>query len=291
MSTPVKSRGLDHIVHAVRDLDAGADFYRRLGFTVGARNKHPWGTHNNIVQIPGFFIEVLSFVEPDKLGHDDFSVRFGAFNRDFLARGEGLSVLILESTDIDADVAAFSRAGIGASGALTFQREGKRPDGTVVTVGFSLAYAEDPLSPRTSFVVSRQHNPAAFWSPAMQAHENSACAVAGVVLVAENPSDHHAFLSAYTGVREIVATSVGVVACTARGELQIFDPTSFRDRFGVFLEADGTGMRFAALRLKVKDMAKLETCLAAGGVSFTRGAGQVIVPPDVAMGATLVFET
>ncbi|MGB8511504.1 MAG: VOC family protein, partial [Pseudolabrys sp.] len=53
------ARGLDHIVHAVRDLDAAADLYRRLGFTVGARNKHPWGTYNHIVQLPGFFIELL----------------------------------------------------------------------------------------------------------------------------------------------------------------------------------------------------------------------------------------
>jgi catechol 2,3-dioxygenase-like lactoylglutathione lyase family enzyme len=32
--------GLDHIVHAVRDLDAAAEFYCRAGFTVGARNRH-----------------------------------------------------------------------------------------------------------------------------------------------------------------------------------------------------------------------------------------------------------
>ena len=61
-------RGLDHIVHAVRDLDAAAELYRGLGFTVGARNRHPWGTHNHIVQLPGFFIELLTLAEPDKLG-------------------------------------------------------------------------------------------------------------------------------------------------------------------------------------------------------------------------------
>src|ERR1700694_4092624 len=54
------SRGLDHIVHAVADLDAAAALYRRLGFTVGARNVHAWGTHNHIVQLPGFFIELLA---------------------------------------------------------------------------------------------------------------------------------------------------------------------------------------------------------------------------------------
>src|SRR5262245_52600057 len=77
-------RGLDHIVHAVRDLDAAADLYRRLGFSVGARNRHPWGTHNHIVQLPGFFIELLTLAEPDKIGDDGFSRLFAAYNRDFV---------------------------------------------------------------------------------------------------------------------------------------------------------------------------------------------------------------
>ena len=94
------ARGLDHIVHAVRDLDAAADLYRRLGFTVGARNRHPWGTHNHIVQLPGFFIELLTVAEPERLGTDGFSTMFAAYNRDFVARGEGFSLLILESKDV-----------------------------------------------------------------------------------------------------------------------------------------------------------------------------------------------
>ena len=102
-------RGLDHIVHAVRDLDAAADFYRRLGFTVGARNRHPWGTHNHVVQLASnCFIEVLTVAEPEKLTDDGISKQFGRFNQDFIARHEGLSMLILESTDAKADAAAFA---------------------------------------------------------------------------------------------------------------------------------------------------------------------------------------
>ena len=55
--------GIDHIVHAVRELDAAAELYRRMGFTVGARNRHFWGTHNYIVQLPGTFIELLTLAE------------------------------------------------------------------------------------------------------------------------------------------------------------------------------------------------------------------------------------
>jgi hypothetical protein len=74
------ARGLDHMVHAVRDLDAVAALYRRLGFSVGARNRHPWGTHNHIVQLPGFFIELLTLAEPDKLDDDGLSSH-GRLNR------------------------------------------------------------------------------------------------------------------------------------------------------------------------------------------------------------------
>src|SRR5262245_50267243 len=111
----VMPRGLDHIVHAVRDLDAAADLCRRLGFNVGARNRHPWGTHNHIVQLPGFFIELLTLAEPEKIGDDGFSRLFAAYNRDFVQRHEGLSLLIVESQDADADASAFRSARIADS--------------------------------------------------------------------------------------------------------------------------------------------------------------------------------
>ena len=60
-------RGLDHIVHAVRDVDAAADFYVRAGFTVSGRNRHPWGTHNRIVQLKNCYIKILEVAEPEKI--------------------------------------------------------------------------------------------------------------------------------------------------------------------------------------------------------------------------------
>ena len=46
------TRRIDHLVVAVRDLDGAGRFYERLGFQVGARNRHPWGTENRLVQFP-----------------------------------------------------------------------------------------------------------------------------------------------------------------------------------------------------------------------------------------------
>src|SRR5258708_16586556 len=92
--------GLDHIVHAVCDLDAAAEFYARAGFTVGARNRHAWGTHNRIVQLRNCYIEILEVAEPGKIvPHEARSFSFGSFNRDSLDRRDGFALLILHSTN------------------------------------------------------------------------------------------------------------------------------------------------------------------------------------------------
>jgi catechol 2,3-dioxygenase-like lactoylglutathione lyase family enzyme len=283
-------RGLDHIVHAVRDLDAGADLYRRLGFTVGARNRHPWGTHNHIVQLPGFFVEVLTMAEPDKLGTDGFSTLFGDYNRRFLEVGEGFSLLILESTDAAADARAFAAAKIAASDVMRFERQGTRPDGSPMTVAFSLAFARDALAPAHNFAVCQQHFPENFWNPAWQRHPNAVTGVGGVVMVADNPSDHHIFLSAFAGERELQSTSAGITVTTPRGDIQVVTPAAFADYFGVAAPNVAAGARLAALRLVSSDMAATEQALSAGGVSAVRRMNRLVVPQDQALGAALVFE-
>jgi catechol 2,3-dioxygenase-like lactoylglutathione lyase family enzyme len=283
-------RGLDHIVHAVRDLDAAADFYGRLGFTVGARNRHPWGTHNHIVQLPGFFIEILAVTEPEKLGDDAFSLLFGDFNRRFLQRSEGFSLLILESADAAADAAAFAAAGIAASDVLRFERKGRRPDGSAVTVAFSLVFAKDAGAPLQHFAVCQQHRPEDFWNADFQHHDNGVALVGAAVLVAENPTDHHIFLSAFVGERELHSSSAGITIHTPRGEVQVMTPAAFADHFGVAAPTLAEGARLAALRLVAPDLQAVDSCLAAGRIAARRHMGRIVVPADAAFGATLVFE-
>src|SRR5436305_15330443 len=170
-------RALDHIVHAVVDLDGAAAFYRKLGFTVGARTRHSWGTHNYLVQLDGFYVEILTVAEPELIERDaehaGLARYFGAFHRDAIARGQGLTMLLLQSDDVAGDAAVFARAGIGQSAELTFSRQGQQSDGTVTTLGFSLAFVVDPMSPLTGFAIARRHNSAKFWNKALQAHPNS----------------------------------------------------------------------------------------------------------------------
>jgi hypothetical protein len=267
------ARGLDHIVHAVRDLEAAADAYRSLGFTVGVRNRHPWGTHNHIVQFPGFFIEVLTMAEPDKLGDDGFSTMFGGYHRDFLERREGFSMLILESKDAAADQRDFAAAKIAASPAMRFEREGKRPDGSKVQVAFSLAFARDPQAPQIGLAVCQQHFPENFWNADFQRHANGATGVRGVVMVAANPAAHAAAIEAFAGAGAEHVSAEEVTIGTPRGDITIMTPTVFQDRFGVEAPDISSGSRLAALRL-----------------ADTRADASTVVAAEQFFGATLVFE-
>jgi catechol 2,3-dioxygenase-like lactoylglutathione lyase family enzyme len=265
----IMTRGLDHIVHAVRDLDAAAKLYRDLGFTVGARNRHAWGTHNYIVQFPGVFIELLTLAEPEKLGSDGFSTLFGAYTGDFLKRQEGLSLLILESKNAGADASAFRAAKIAGSDVMRFEREGKRPDGTAVKLGFSLAFADDRLAPEIHFATCEQHYPENFWNPAFQKHANGVETVAGVVAVAEQPAQHRAFLLALTGAKACRDMDDGFTVDLPRGAIEVTTPAAFERRFGQSAPDASRGARLAVLRFS--------------GPALTKSL-------QTAMGAVLLFE-
>jgi len=284
--------GLDHIVHAVRDLDAAAEFYARAGFTVGARNRHAWGTHNRIVQLKNAYIEILTVAEPEKIvPHGVRSFSFGAYHRDFLAVREGLSMLILNSSNAIEDARSFEASGIGGFAMFDFARDGAKPDGTPVRLAFSLAFARDATSPNVRFAVCQHHFPENFWDPAFQTHANGAGAMSGVALVAENPTDHHIFLKAFTGVSDLHSSSIGIKARTENGDVEIMEPVSFRDQFGASPDVNGEGMTLNALRFEVADITQPETLLRRYGIASQRHVGRLVVPPAAAHGATLIFET
>src|SRR5579863_4327378 len=269
--------GLDHIVHAVRDLDAAAEFYLRAGFTVGGRNRHPWGTHNRVVQLKNCYIEILEVAEPEKIvPHAARSFSFGAFNRDFLTRREGFSMLLLNSSDAASDARAFEANGIGAFDVFDFAREGKRPDGSTVKLAFSLAFAAEPNSPDLRFAVCQHHFPENFWNPAFQNHANGAQSVPGIVMVANHPASHQGFLEAYTGART-VASSDRVTAKTENGDIDILDPAAARDLLGFPVKTSGEGITLNAMRFAVADLKQTEALHRRNGLAVRRHGERLVL--------------
>jgi hypothetical protein len=283
--------GLDHVVHAVRDLDAVADFYARAGFTVGGRNRHPWGTHNRIVQLKNCYIELLEVAEPGKIEpHGPRFFSFGAFSRDFLARRQGFSMVLLKSKDAHEDARAFEASGIGPFDVFDFAREGKRPDGSIARLAFSLAFAAEPNSPDVRFAACQHHFPENFWNPAFQTHVNGAQRVAGVAMVANDPANHQQFLKAYIGEGEVSPSAAGITAHTENGDLEILDRSAARDLLGFPVKASDGGITLNAMRFAVADLAPIEILHRRTGLAVRRVGDRLILPPEDAFGATLIFE-
>lgn len=283
-------RGLDHLVVATRDLGAGADFYRSLGFSVGQRNRHPWGTLNHIIQFPGCFLELIAlepgFVRPragEPVG------QFANFLADYLADREGMAMLVLESRDAAADQSDFGAHGIAGASTFFFERSGKRPDGSDVHVAFTLAFASTPEIRDAGFFVCQQHFPENFWNPAFQSHDNGVAGVTAAVMAAAEPLRHVAFLEAYTGGGEVRRTAGGVEIRTPRGRIDVLTPDGVEAAFGFRPVTGPEGPRFVAIQLSCPDMGRAEAAVAASGVRHARVGRATVLHPDAGRGVALAF--
>jgi hypothetical protein len=252
-------RRIDHLVHAVHDLDAAGEAYRRLGFQVGARNRHPWGTENRLVQFGSSFVELITVGEGAEIvPHAPGRFSFGAFVRDYLGAREGLAMLVLDSDDAGADAARFAAAGIGAFEPFFFEREARRPDGGATRVAFTLAFAADPGLPRAGFFVCQQHFPESFWNPDFQQHPNGATDIRSVTLAAPDPAAHAGFLSAFTGSPADRGEGGGLVFALGNG-----------GRLEVERRPGEAGL--AGFAVAVADPDRQAAILSGAGIVFTSG--------------------
>ena len=270
-------RRIDHLVLTVRDLDRAAAFYESLGFQVGARNRHPWGTENRLVQFRSSFLELITVGDGTLIPpHEPGRFSFGAFVRDYLQAREGLAMVVLDSTDAPADAAEFARTGIGRFEPFHFERKGRRPDGSEIVVAFSLAFALDPRLPDTSFFVCQQHNPEAFWNPAFQQHANGAGTIGSVTLEVADPSAHADFLAAFTGV-----------AGRSGREQDIVFPLQGDGRLEV---VSGTGAPgCTSYRVTVTDPAAIAERLDRLAIPFRTDDDVVTIGADAAFGVAIQF--
>lgn len=285
------SRRIDHLVIAVHDLNRAADLYRRLGFQVGARNRHPWGTENRLVQFPGTFLELVTVGEGASIPpHGPSNFSFGAFVRDYLAKREGLAMLVLESRDAKADAAHFARRGIGGFAPFFFERKGRRPDGSETQVAFTLSFAAEPTAPLAGFFVCQHHFPENFWNPQFQAHDNGAAGVASVVLSAPQPERLGGFLSAFTGEEPAHPSGQDLVFPLADAHLTVLTPDDTADLYGS-VEAEMDQPSFTAFGIRVRDIEAQARRLEGEAIAYQRIGSRLIVPASFAFGVAIAFES
>ena len=283
-------RAIDHLVIPARDLTAQAELYRRLGFQVGARNRHPWGTENHIVQVDGAFLELIGLGEGFGAPAPEPGVfSFAGFVAAFLTRREGLAMLVLRSQDAEADRRRFKAEGLGDFARFDFARKARRLDGSEVDVAFSLAFAASPALPEAGFFVCQQRFPENFWSRAAQVHPNGASGIAGIAIAHENPREAADFLARFVGAGAARREGEGFVVEADGALIECRPRAALAERYGASAFRPA-GPPIALARIAVADLAATRALLEAGGAAFRQRGGALVVGAGEAMGAALAFE-
>jgi catechol 2,3-dioxygenase-like lactoylglutathione lyase family enzyme len=293
MSNVPSSRRIDHLVLPAQDLEAQADFYRRLGFQVGARNRHPWGTENRLIQFDGSFLELITLGGedlPPRHGLQQFS--FGGHVQEWLAtEGDGMSMLVLDSANAQEDARWFRQAGIGDSAPFSFARKARKMDGSETDVAFTLAFAAASSLPDLGFFVCEQHYPDNFWNLGLQVHENGATGIRRIVVVQENPQESLTFIKAFAGGHPHFEQNLGYSLKLQAGTISIWTPDGARAVLGddplLFQARRG---RFGAVLFDVGNLERTELTLRKNNVPHRQERGRIVVPSGAAMGIMIIFE-
>jgi hypothetical protein len=292
MAAMTQARPLDHLVIPVTDLKTARARLTRLGFTVAADARHPFGTENACI-----FLADKTYLEPLAVGsRDDVETAVRRGNQ-FVARDwafrfrngdEGLSAIVMGTPDADADHAAFRAAGLSAGDQLSFSRVMKFPDGTEIEPSFKLSFAADLRAPDFfAFTCERVNMPPADRS-ALERHDNGVTGIAKVVLSESEPAAFAGYLRAVTS-GEVAGEGKGRLGLsTANVALEVIDPATLQNDYGVPRSSE-RGLRGEAIVLRVHDLAVTERLLVANGVRHLRSAGMVLVPREPGQGTLFAF--
>jgi Glyoxalase-like domain len=285
-------RRIDHLIICVRDLAQASLDWRNLGFTLTPTGVHPFGTSNRLAMFSNNFLELLAVTDAAAVpaaAPGRFS--FAAHNQDFLATGEGMSMLAWHSADAHADAARFQANDIGAYAPFDFGRDAVLPGGGTARVEFSLAFATDPAMPGIAFFACQQrHPPELFWKPDYQHHPNGALRVVEVVMSAPEPAAHRGFLERMTESAAELAPGRLTVG-NAGDRISVLNPIEIARRLpGLDLGlAVDSSPAFCAARLAVADLNATKRELTSNNVDFQIADGVLLIPPAASHGLALEF--
>jgi Glyoxalase-like domain len=251
-------KAINHLVLAGRDLEAMRTHYESLGFTVTPRGQHPFGTGNALIQLHGSYLELLAVTAPhDVPEHATGHFSFAAFNRDYLARHQGFSMLALDTADARADVAAWRAAGLQTYEPFDFLRTATLPDGQEITVGFSLAFVSHPAAPWLGLFACQHLSPHYFEQKRYLQHGNGAMNVQDVWIVGDTAPDLAGFMQTVSGAELVTEASSSTTLQTRTGLIVLAQPLAFERAFGVAAPHSDDGPHLAVFTVACQTLGQL----------------------------------
>lgn len=277
--------GFDHAVVSVRDLDAAADAYKRMGFTLVPRGHHSTGSSNhNIMVGPENYFELLMVPQANPM--QSF---FYDFNR---KGGDGLAAIALKGTDFRAASVTLREKGFEPAAPLQLSREVKGASRSG-TASFTITNLDPRTTPGAQVFICQHHTPELVWLPEHMTHANGATEVAAVAFIADNVAHQAGVYAKLLGTwpeRIAEGMKVETRADGAAAPIAVCTRAALQERLaGVDLPKRETP-HLAALFIRVRDRQAAYNALRAGNFNPKRmNDGSWAVDARDAAGVAVVF--
>lgn len=203
--------GVDHTYLLVHDLDATADLYRRLGFTLSPRGLHSpqKGTANYTIMFQDDYLELLGVVTETEQNTSQ---------RNTLAQyGEGLQAIANRTQSAEAAKPALNAIGIRTGEASAFSRPLPLPGGGEGIASFRTLSFEAEQVPLGHFFLCQHETRDMVWRPELQQHANGAIGLGGIIGISDDPyatAETYAGFYAQGHVSEVEGGSAWQLAIT-----------------------------------------------------------------------------
>jgi catechol 2,3-dioxygenase-like lactoylglutathione lyase family enzyme len=275
--------GIDHAVVMVRDLDAAAANWKRLGFTVSPRGTHSakMGSGNYTIMLDPDYIELLGVI---------VETEHNAPARAFLAkRGEGIERIAFTAVDSAAGAEEIRARGYEPLGPTDFERPVTMPDGSLSAAKFRIFQWPIAEAPGGLRIFACQHKTReSVWIPELMKHANGARRLRQALIVSPEPAKDAAHLARMIDrdVKSGPDDAVAVPSGSDRADFVFLTKEQLARRYpGVWLaglpERGGAG-----LVLATSDLGAAEKAVGSSGV---RSGDAVCVAPQAANGTLLIF--
>ena len=268
---------LDHVIVNLRErLDAGAEGWRKLGFTLTPKGFHTLGSSNHLAVFGDDYIELLG-VEP------------GNTRTDVLDWPEGLNGLAFKCPDADTAFAALARNGVPAEPPLPFSRPVAFQGGTR-DAAFRVVRIPRPQVASGRVFFCDHLTPDLVWRDEWQRHANGTLAIDAAFVCADQPSGLPALFAAMFGADSVRQEPDGAVLQAGRTRIEVRSPATLSARFGETLPgAAGRTEWMAALALRTASLDQAADALHAGGIAIRREPDRILVPAAEANQVALEF--
>ena len=272
--------GVDHVGWLVRDLDATAQRFEGLGFTLSPRQTHSanMGSANHTFVMGDTYVELIGFLA---------DTQFNAPWRARVAKRQGLYIASART-----DAAALARAelieaGVPSSEVVAHARPATLHGGKTVEVAFDVIYLNEEASAPLHVSICQHHNPEHIFVAELAQHANTAIAMRRLYVAAQDCEAAAARCGLLFGAAP--QRSGDVFTVETDGMSLVFATASRFAADGMACDLQGAEEAPVGVCFEVASLAGASAVLQRTGVAFRSDRGRLLVAGSDGAGCFIEF--